>query len=194
MSTGDQNPISYIIAGPNGAGKTTFAQKYLPVYHKSELFINADLIAKGLSPFNPEAENFLAGRIMLEQIDKYVIDRVTFAFESTLAGKSYIDRIRKIKESGYKIIIFYVMLETVDICLQRIRERVNKGGHDIPEEEARRRFPRSASNFLNIYSTLSDEWHIFDNSTLHLFRVATKDSNGIQVFDETLFNTVKQYA
>ena len=131
---------------------------------------------------------------MLKQIDKYADEKITFAFESTLSGRTYVDRIKEMKISGYKIVIFYVMLEDVEVNLGRIKERVSKGGHNIPEADARRRFPRSASNFLSVYSLLADEWQIFDNTLLHIRRVAEQNSNGIQVFDETLFNKLKQNA
>ena len=124
----EEHPNCYIIAGPNGAGKTTFAQRFLPQYHKSELFVNSDLIAKGLSPFKPETENIFAAKLMLEQIEKYASQKITFAFESTIAGKTYIERIQRMKMSGYKIVLFYIMLEEVEISLRRIEERVRKGG------------------------------------------------------------------
>jgi predicted ABC-type ATPase len=190
----EEKPICYIIAGPNGAGKTTFAQMYLPRYHKSKLFVNSDLIAKGLSPFNPDAENIFAAKIMLEQIEKYASQKITFAFESTISGKTYVERIKKMKGEGYKIVLFYIMLEEVEISLRRIEERVSKGGHNIPEQDARRRFPRSAANFLNLYSPLADEWSIFDNSQKQIRDVAKCSFDGIQVLNEPLFNKLKENA
>lgn len=189
-----ESPICYIIGGPNGAGKTTFAQRYLPHYNKSELFVNSDLIAKGLSPFNPETENIFAAKIMIEQIEKYAAQKITFAFESTISGKTYIDRIKRMKSEGYKITLFYIMLEDVEISLRRIEERVQKGGHNIPEEAARRRFPRSASNFLNLYSPLADEWQVFDNSSGEMRRVAASNPDGIDIINEGLFSKLKQNA
>jgi predicted ABC-type ATPase len=156
--------------------------------------VNSDLIAKGLSPFNPENENIFAAKLMIEQIEKYAAQKITFAYESTISGKTYIERIKRMKSEGYKIVLFYIMLEEVEISLHRIEERVRKGGHNIPENDARRRFPRSASNFLNLYSPLADEWQIFDNSSGQMRRVAASKSDGIDVFDEGLFNKLKQNA
>ena len=131
---------------------------------------------------------------MIEQIEKYSAAKITFAFESTISGKTYVDRLKKMKNDGYKIILFYIMLEDVEISLRRIEERIHKGGHHIPETDARRRFPRSASNFLNLYSPLSDEWSLFDNSLNSIRSVAALNSGGMRVFDETLFNKLKENA
>ena len=154
----------YIIAGPNGAGKTTFAIKFLPTYADCRNFINADLIAKGVAPFSPEAVAFRAGRLMLEEIHRYVERGEDFSFETTLAGKGYLGLIRSLKKRGYQVHFFYVMVPTVDLALTRIRGRVAGGGHDIPESTVRRRFGRSMRNFFAYYRQLGDSWILFDNS------------------------------
>src|SRR5271157_89591 len=154
----------YIIAGPNGAGKTTFAREFLPNYAECKNFINADLIAQGVAPFSPEAVAFRAGRLMLEEINHYVKRGEDFGFETTLAGRSYLGLIRRLKKRGYQVHFFYVMVPTVDLALTRIRGRVAGGGHDIPESTVRRRFGRSMRNFFAFYRQLGDSWIMFDNS------------------------------
>jgi predicted ABC-type ATPase len=158
------SPDLYIIAGPNGAGKTTFAIKFLPTYADCKNFINADLIAKGVAPFSPAAVAFRAGRLMLDEIDHYVERGEDFGFETTLAGRSYLGLIRRLKKRGYQVHFFYVMVPTVDLALKRIRGRVLEGGHDFPESAVRRRFGRSMRNFFAYYRQLADSWIIFDNS------------------------------
>jgi predicted ABC-type ATPase len=157
-------PSAYIIAGPNGAGKTTFAREFLPSYAQCKNFINADLIAQGLSPFSPESAAFRAGRLMLSEIAGMAERRLDFGFETTLSGRSYMGVIRGLKEREYQIHCFYLWLPNVELALSRIRERVSQGGHDVPEADVRRRFERSARNFFLHYRSLSDSWMHFDNS------------------------------
>jgi len=154
----------YIIAGPNGAGKTTFASEYLPIEAECLIFINADLIAGGLSPFKPEIKAIEAGRLMIRQIENSVEKGESFAFETTLSGKGYVKKIQKWKEQGYRIILYYLKLPSVDLAIERVRIRVSNGGHDIPESYIRRRFNRSLKNFEELYKPLVDEWVVFDNS------------------------------
>jgi predicted ABC-type ATPase len=154
----------YIIAGPNGAGKTTFARTFLPKYADCKNFINADLIAEGISPFSPEAAAVRAGRLMLNEIRFFAKRRATFAFETTLSGRSYLRLIRQLKKQGYEVHILFLWVKSVDVALSRVRERVLKGGHDVPEAVVRRRFGRSISNFFAEYCRLADSWYLFDNS------------------------------
>ena len=186
-------PICYIVGGPNGAGKTTFATEFLPNVAECEIFVNADLIASGLSPFNPRAEAVMAGRLALKQIDRYTAQRQTFAFESTLSGKAYLERIKAMKDDGYTIVIFYVMLENVELSLRRIEERVAKGGHHIPEEDARRRFPRSMSNVIHNYFPLADYWKVYDNSKKKMTHVAEKKEHGIEIAHPELYEILQSY-
>jgi predicted ABC-type ATPase len=158
------SPNLYIIAGPNGAGKTTFATEFLPNYAVCRNFINADMIAKGVAPFSPESIAFRAGRLMLEEIDLYAKRNEDFGFETTLSGRSYLRLIRRIKKRGYKVHFFFLSVPTVELALDRIRDRVLDGGHDIPERVVRRRFHRSVQNFLAYYRPLGDSWVLFDNS------------------------------
>lgn len=154
----------YIVAGPNGSGKTTFAKTFLPNEGQCLQFINADLIAEGLSPLNPESAALEAGRIMLHKIEEAVAKGESFAFESTLSGKNYVDRIRVWKDKGYKIGIYYLKLSGIDIAVDRVRLRVAEGGHNIAEGTIRRRYQRSWDNFLSIYQPLADFWTVFDNT------------------------------
>ena len=157
-------PTVYIIAGPNGVGKTTFARKYLPRYAHSKNFINADLIAQGISPFAPEAVALRAGRLMIEEIELFANRGIDFAFETTLSGRGHINTIRKLKNRGYAIHLFFLWVPNVNFSLSRVRERVAEGGHDVPEADVRRRFERSIRNFLQHYRQLADMWTLFDNS------------------------------
>src|SRR4030095_1177042 len=157
------NPKIYVIAGPNGAGKTTFAREFLPRYADCKNFINADLIAQGMSPFSPETMAFRAGRLMLEEIEAYANRRESFGFETTLAGSGYLTLLQGLKQSGYELHFFYLWVHTVSLALDRVKSRVLQGGHDVPEEVVRRRFDRSLRNFLLRYRFLADSWMFFDN-------------------------------
>jgi predicted ABC-type ATPase len=154
----------YIIAGPNGVGKTTFAREFLPHFAACKNFVNADLIAQGVAPFSPEAAAFRAGRMMLNEIQSFTKKRESFAFETTLSGRSYLNLIRRLKRKGYKVHLFFLCLDSVDVALSRIAQRVTKGGHDVPEAVARRRFDRSVRNFFRDYQAIVDSWHLFDNT------------------------------
>lgn len=157
-------PNVYIIAGPNGAGKTTFAREFLPRYADCKNFVNADLIAQGVSPFSPEAAAFRAGKLMRIEIDHFVQRNLDFGFETTLSGRSLLKSIGHIRSRGYAVHFYYLWLSDVELALDRIRERVLSGGHDVPEAVVRRRFHRSIVNFLEGYRTFADSWMLFDNS------------------------------
>ncbi|MGR3319011.1 MAG: zeta toxin family protein [Candidatus Anammoxibacter sp.] len=154
----------YIIAGPNGAGKTTFAQEFLPIEAECLNFVNADLIAQGLSPFQPDKIAFEAGRLMLKKINECVKRNESFAFETTLSGKGYINKIKSWKSQNYEVIMYYLKLPTVELAIERVKNRVSKGGHDVPEEIIVRRFGKSWSNFQTVYKNLADSWIVFDTS------------------------------
>jgi predicted ABC-type ATPase len=154
----------YIIAGPNGAGKTTFAYEFLPIEAECLNFINADLIAKGLSPFQPEKMAIEAGRLMIQRIDECVKNNESFAFETTFSGKGYERKIKKWKSQDYEIIIYFLKLPSVDLAIERVRLRVSQGGHNIPEDIIRRRFDKSWKNFQDVYKQLANFWSVFDTS------------------------------
>lgn len=158
-------PIIYIIAGCNGAGKTTAASEILPNYLDCKEFVNADSIAKGLSPFQPETVAVHAARIMLGRIKELVSEKETFAIETTLTTKSYVNLIRTAKKNKYKIVLFYFWINSPKLAIARIKDRVKKGGHDIPTEVVLRRYERSLDNLVNLFIPICDEWSIFNNST-----------------------------
>lgn len=160
-----KHPICYIIAGPNGAGKTTFAMEFLPRIAGCRNFINADLIARGLSPLNVDAAAMEAGRLFLHQIQGQVEAENDFAFETTLSGLTYGRLLRTLRERGYAIRVYYLWIPTVDLTLRRIAARVKRGGHNIPAEVARRRYRKGLANLFVHYLPLADYCAIFDNSS-----------------------------
>lgn len=162
MSTAEKRII--IIAGPNGAGKTTFALEYLPNEAGCPVFVNADLIAEGISPFSPEIVAVRAGRLMLEEIRRHARNGVSFAFETTLAGRRYAQLIPHWQESGYRVHLIFLRLENEELAIERVAVRVAQGGHDVPEGVIRRRFKQGARNFERIYCGLVDSWQLYDNS------------------------------
>lgn len=160
METGQPN--LYVVAGPNGAGKSTFARLFLPEYADCREFVNADLIAAGLSPFNPESLAIQAGKLMLERIEALAEARVDFGLETTLAGKSWVPLLQRFRERGYRLHIFFLWIPGP--ALARIEERVRAGGHSVPEEVVRRRFRRGIRNFSQVYTPLVDLALTLDNS------------------------------
>lgn len=153
-----------ILAGPNGAGKTTFAREFLPKEAHCLTFINADLIAAGLSPFEPETAAIKAGKLMLETINENITHNHSFAFETTLAGKGYAKKIPIWQKKGYHVKLFFLKLAIVDIAIDRVAARVQQGGHSIPKDIIKRRFYLGIDNFNNIYKNLVDSWLLYDNS------------------------------
>jgi len=153
-----------IIAGPNGAGKTTFAREFLPFEADCPLFINADLIAAGLSPFHPEVAAIRAGRLMLAEIDGNAAEGRSFAFETTLAGRSYANRISKWRGEGYVVKLMFLSLASPEDAIARVAMRVRQGGHDVPEHVIRRRFASGMRNFIEVYRPIVDYWQWFDNT------------------------------
>ena len=182
------DPNVYIIAGPNGAGKTTFAREFLPKYANCRNFINPDLIAAGMSPFSPEAAAIRAGRLMLGEIELSMRRRDAFGYETTRAGRSYLRVIRRLKESGYAVHFFYLWVPSVELALARIRERVLRGGHDVPEGVVRRRFDRSMANFLVHYRLLADRWIFYDNSGSVPAIIAYGEEGELHVADTRRYN------
>lgn len=153
-----------IIAGPNGAGKTTFAREFLVKEADCPVFVNADLIAAGLSPFTPEQAAIKAGRLMVEEIRGYVARRESFAFETTLSGRFYARHITQWQEAGYRIKLIFLSLSDVATALERVRIRVAQGGHNVEEPVIRRRFDKGWNNFHNVYKELVDSCVLYDNS------------------------------
>jgi predicted ABC-type ATPase len=164
MARGRRKPRCIIIAGPNGAGKTTFARDYLPGIASLVHFINADLIAGGISPLRPELAAIAAGRLVLRELSRLVEAKAEFAFESTLSGLHYAKRLEDWKRRGYLIEIVYIRLASPQLALRRIAGRVRQGGHDVPRADVIRRFKRGWINFRNVYQPLADQWAIYENS------------------------------
>ncbi|MGL2963183.1 zeta toxin family protein [Flavobacterium sp. RSB2_4_14] len=156
--------VIYIIAGCNGAGKTTASFTILPEILDCKEFVNADEIAKGLSPFQPEKVAFEAGRIMLERIEFLLSTNENFAFETTLATKTYKRKLEKAISNGYTVKLLFFWLPSIEMAIKRVAIRVSEGGHDIPTDVIARRYKRGIDNLFKIYLPLCDEWAVFDNS------------------------------
>ena len=159
-------PTAYVIAGPNGAGKTTFASEFLPAFVRCREFLNADLIAAGLSPFAPETQNTRAGRLLLERIRELVAEQADFGFETTLAGRTYLKLLGDMKPSGYRVVMFFLWLPTADAAVRRVALRVKQGGHSVPPGDVRRRYRAGLRNFFELYRPILDGWWCYDASRL----------------------------
>ncbi|MBH0182994.1 MAG: AAA family ATPase [Nitrospira sp.] len=159
-----RHPRCIIIAGPNGSGKTTFAKEYLLREVGIIHFVNADLIAGGLSPLRPELAARQAGRLVLRELTRLADARKNFAFESTLSGRTYLRLLTTWKSAGYRIEIVFLSLPSVQLALQRIAGRVRQGGHDVLRSDVIRRYDRSWKNFHDLYRPLADGWAMYDNS------------------------------
>ena len=158
-------PTCWIIAGPNGAGKTTFALEYLRNVAQCSRFVNADLIAAGLSPLAPDRELLAASRLFLQEIETCISEREDFAFETTLAGRSHIKLVQRLQSMGWRVQLIYLALPTVEMSRLRVAERVAHGGHNIPTADIDRRFPRSLANLFNTFSEQVDGCVCFMNSS-----------------------------
>jgi predicted ABC-type ATPase len=159
-----QNRKIIIIAGPNGAGKTTFANEFLPDNIDFPNFVNADLIAAGLSPFHPDKAAFRAGRLMLSEIQHHIQMKNNFAFETTLSGRGYARQIPQWQSLGYQVKLFFISLQSPELAVARVRSRVFAGGHNIPTPTIRRRFQSGLDNFHSLYKPIVNEWALYDNS------------------------------
>ncbi len=186
------NKRLYIIAGCNGAGKTTASFTVLPEMLDCKEFINADEIAKGLSPFQPETVSFESGRIMIKRINDLLAENANFAFETTLATKSYKCKIKEAKEKGYRVTLLFFWLESIALAKDRVRSRVSEGGHNIPLEVIERRYFRGIKNLFNIYLPIVDRALIFDNSKGIHELIADKNTDGLYINDEIKFNLLKE--
>lgn len=177
------HPHLYVIAGPNGAGKTTFAREFLPRYAKCDEFVNMDLIAQGLAPFDPRTAALEAGRIMVKRLRSLMDQRHRFAFETTLAGQNHQRFFKEAQRVGYRITLYYLYLPSEGLALQRIRERVQRGGHDVPEIDVRRRFKRSLTNVLKVYRKIVDSFVLFDNAGSAPILVAHEEAGRFKVWN-----------
>ena len=168
-------PNLYVISGCNGAGKTTASYTVLPEILECKEFINADEIARGLSPFNPDKAAIEAGRIMLSKIDEFIKKELDFAFETTLSPKSYLHTINEAKENGYEVTLLFFWLDSVELAIERVKTRVAEGGHDIPEKVIRRRYYAGIKNLFDLYIPVCDYWMITNNSNPNLELIAEGD-------------------
>jgi predicted ABC-type ATPase len=157
-------PTCWIIAGPNGAGKTTFALEYLPTVVGCRRFVNADLIAAGMSPLAPEQQLLAASRLFLREIEDCINTRQDFAFETTLAGRSYLKLVEKLQTTGWRVELIYLALPSAEMSRLRVAERVRHGGHSIPEDDIIRRFPRSLYNLLHLFAPRANQTLCYMNS------------------------------
>lgn len=183
----EQRPQLRIIAGPNGSGKTTFVRDFLPRYVSIPHFVNADLIAAGLAPFAPQTAALRAGRLVIEEIRRLADERVDFAFETTLSGRSYVPMLREFKERGCEIYLYFLWLPDVAMNLRRVAHRVQQGGHNVPEEDVRRRYRRGIANFLSVYRPLTDFWIVYDNSGIWPREIAFARADMPTILDEDSF-------
>ena len=156
-------PTLYIIAGPNGVGKTTFADRYLPDEAKQLEFVNADLIARGLSPYDPDSVGMEAGRIALKRIRDLISHGIGFTWETTMSGKTAVGWLRQARDAGYVLKAYFLWVRNPETTIRRIRQRVVEGGHDIAEQVSRRRFFKTIQNFFTIYRPLMTSWKLFQN-------------------------------
>lgn len=187
-------PSVYMIGGPNGAGKTTTAMSLLPGDLSCEEFINADGIATGLSPFHPESVAVEAGKLMLRRIRSLSALGHDFAFESTMAARSFAPFLLGLKREGYKVHTIFLWLPSVDLALARVAMRVKAGGHGIPEDTIRRRYRSGIRNLFDLYMPLSDAWSLYDNSGADPKRVASGTSGGrVAVVDGEGWLSIQEY-
>lgn len=188
------NKNLYIISGCNGAGKTTASYTVLPDVLGCKEFVNADEIARGLSPFNPESVTIEAGRLMLQRIEDLLYKNETFSIETTLATKSYINLIRKAQAKGYTVRLLFFWLNSPELALQRIEERVARGGHNIPESVVRRRYVTGISNLFHLFMNEVDFWEIYDNSVFPAIQVATGSKDeGTSIIVESTYKKIADY-
>lgn len=183
-------PNCYIIAGSNGAGKTTFATEFLPHYADCKNFINPDYIARGLSPFDPDAAIMHAGRMVLARIHGSMEQKIDFAFETTLSGRAYAGLVKQLRRGGYRVHMFYLWVPAPELALERIHDRVVKGGHDVPPAAVQRRFTRTLTNLFRLYRPLLDTLHFFDNSRAQLHLVFKDEQGKTTVFDAPAYEEI----
>ena len=184
----------YIIAGCNGAGKTTASYTILPEILDCREFVNADEIARGLSPFQPEKKAIEAGRIMLREIERLLNDKSTFAFETTLASKTYKNTIIKAQERGYIVTLLFFWLQTIELAKKRVQERVSDGGHNIDSITIERRYLSGIRNLFDVYIEVVDEVLIFDNSEGKHELIAKKiNKSDITILNTNKYNLLRKY-
>jgi predicted ABC-type ATPase len=189
-----EQPTVYVIAGPNGAGKTTFAAEFLPDFVKCREFLNADLIAAGLSPFAPESQNVRAGRLLLERIRELAGQRVDFGFETTLSGRTYVKLLSDMRASGYRIALFFFWLPNADMAVARVKTRVKAGGHGVPLEVIRRRYAAGIQNLFRLYRSIAHDWWMYDASRLPPRHIASEIDGQLVAKQVRQFRRIEEQA
>jgi predicted ABC-type ATPase len=187
-------PTVYVIAGSNGAGKTTFASEFLPGFVQCREFLNADLIAAGLSPFAPESQNGRAGRLLLERIRELTEERADFGFETTLSGRTYVKLLADMKASGYRVVLFFLWLPGAEMAVARVENRAKQGGHHVPAEDIRRRYVSGLRNLFRLYRPLLDGWWLYDASRLPPKLIAKEEQRRLTIQQKRLYRRIEQQA
>lgn len=187
-----ESPKVVVIAGPNGAGKSTAATRILQDALAVQEFVNADVIARGLSAFKPESVALTAGRVMLQRLDALAAERADFAFETTLASRSFAPWLKRLNVSGYEFHLFFVWLPTAEAAIARVQERVRSGGHHVPEATVIRRFQSGLKNFFELYRPLATSWQVVNNENILTPQVIAQGIQGLtsNVGDEFLWDSI----
>jgi predicted ABC-type ATPase len=184
-------PTLCILGGCNGAGKTTLARELLPRLGLMR-FLNADEIARGLSPLDPRLTAFKAGRLLIEEARGLIKAKASFAIESTLSGKTYVAMIREAKAQGYRFLLHYILIGSGDQAMGRVALRVKLGGHDVPEDDIRRRFERSRKHFIEDYVPLADEWGLWDNQLPPVMQIADSTPHSLEELQTMIASNILQ--
>ncbi|RYX82316.1 Zeta toxin family protein [bacterium] len=184
-------PDLYIISGPNGAGKTTTAMRVFPSLGVTH-FINADMIAQGISPLDVDSAARAAGRLMLEEMEECLANKGDFALETTLASRTLASFVKRCKEADYRFILIYVWLQSADLAVERVAKRVRAGGHNIPEETIRRRYERGRANFFSLYKDMADEWVVFDNTSPQPVTVASMNDGQMEILQPQTWEIISR--
>lgn len=186
MASDKEQPIVLVVGGPNGAGKSTASTALVHDTVGIDRYINADAIARGLSPFEPELSAVAAGRVMIDHIEHLAKNRESFALETTLSGVRLAQRLMRLQQAGYKLHLVYLWLPTIDLAINRVRRRVSLGGHDINDDVVRRRFVRSLRNLTEVYLPIVESWRVYDNAEADA-RMIAKGGGGT----ETIMDSAK---
>jgi predicted ABC-type ATPase len=181
----------FSLLGPNGAGKTTASYTIFPEIFNCNEFVNADEIAKGLSPFNQESVAIKAGKLMLQRIDELIENKISFAFETTLSTRSYTSFVKKAKELGYEVILTFLYLNSAELAINRVKRRVNEGGHNIPVEIIKRRYQKGLLNFFKLYQPIVSKWVLIDNSNGILQMICEGAGNELNCSNEVAWAKIK---